>query len=57
MLGPIRDMDIYNNPPPPKHYTVGKAAETDLFVAPSDYWEEVLIADVDDILKTKKKRH
>ena len=37
--------------------TVGKVTETDLFVAPSDYWEEVLKADVDDMLRTKKKRH
>ena len=37
--------------------TVGKVTEEDLVVAPSEYWEESLKADVDDMLRTKKKRH
>ena len=31
--------------------------EDDLIVAPSDYWEEVLKANVERMLQTKKKRH
>ncbi|KAJ5808834.1 hypothetical protein N7474_010103 [Penicillium riverlandense] len=37
--------------------TVGKVTEEDLVVAPSDYWEESLKADVEDMLQPKKKRH
>jgi hypothetical protein len=36
---------------------VGKVTEADLFVPPSNYWEEVLKADIDDMLRTKKKHH
>lgn len=36
--------------------TVGKATEDDLIVAPSEYWDGTLQANVEDILQTKKKR-
>lgn len=37
--------------------TVGKATEEDLVIAPSEYWERSLQADVENMLQTKKKRH
>lgn len=36
--------------------TVGRVAEEDLVVAPSDHWMESLSADVEEMLQTKKKR-
>ncbi|KAJ5917574.1 hypothetical protein N7466_011128 [Penicillium verhagenii] len=36
--------------------TVGKVTEDDLIVAPSDYWDGTLKANVEDILQMKKKR-
>lgn len=36
---------------------VGGVTEEELVVAPSEYWEETLKADVEDILQTKRKRH
>jgi hypothetical protein len=36
---------------------VGRVTEEDLAVAPSEYWEETLKADVEDMLQMKKKRH
>lgn len=36
--------------------TVGKVTEDDLVVAPSDYWDEMLKANVEDMLQMKKKR-
>ncbi|CAI7587791.1 unnamed protein product [Penicillium manginii] len=37
--------------------TVGRVTEENLVVAPSEYWEETLKADVEDMLQMKKKRH
>ncbi|KAJ5155649.1 hypothetical protein N7492_008452 [Penicillium capsulatum] len=37
--------------------TVGKVTEDDLVVAPSDYWDEILKANVEDMLQMKKKRN
>ncbi|KAH1607615.1 hypothetical protein KXX21_005120 [Aspergillus fumigatus] len=36
---------------------VGSVTEKDLVVAPSDYWEEFLKADLENMLQTKRKRH
>lgn len=34
--------------------TVGRVTKEDLVVAPSEYWEETLKADVEDMLQTKR---
>lgn len=37
--------------------TVGKVTEEDLVIAPSDYWGNILQANVQNMLQTEKKRH
>lgn len=59
----------YDDSQPPKYFcytiawklilnrkTAGRVTEEDLIVAPSDYWKESLKADLEDMLRIKKKR-